>query len=764
MKKRLGSLLMCLALLLALLPGSRAADNVALTVEIRGSGTVQMGDNEPAASTDTKYFAPGTTVTLKAVPAEGYRMAFWFDGTSSNWTGTPGSRELTVTLSADTTCVAEFLPTSMSIGAEWVLEEDTDLRQDQNGYLLDCGAASVGYDLQPWKTVRVKNTSEEYIKLYDSALFRFTAAGGQDAADWFECSTYSYTMIAPNASAYILVRPKTGLPEGTYTAEMAPQEVCDPGIDPPLTAAVTFRVTTDPVVSLSVSPAAGGTVTGGGVYKAGEKATLTATPNPRYRFRQWSDGDTSNPRTLTVTEPVTLTAEFEQTEAVLSLEIRGDGSVQVGDFGTLSETGDIAVPVNTEFILKATPAKGYRMAFWFDGTYSQWTGTPGSRELAATLSADAKYVAEFLPTSMSFGAEWVLKEDTDLRLDQNGYLLDCGAASVGYDRQPWKTVCVKNVSEEYIKLYDSALFRFTTAGGQDAADWFECSTYSNTMLFPNASAYLMIRPKTGLPAGTYSAEMTLQEVCDPGIDPPLTAAVTFKVTKNCVITARVDGDKGGTVTGAGAYEAGQTVTLTAKPDTNYAFDHWERGDGSTSTANPLTFRVEEAETVTAFFRRTGYTVSVSADPAEGGSVTLKYADGSAAVNGGSYPDKTQLTAVAVPKAGYVFAGWTDNGRAAASDAGKPGTLTVTANPDHALIARFAPYSVSGGRVSAPKGSVVILAEYDGGRMIGLHYLALTEDCGDADARTLFRLSEYPNRFKLILMNGKSFAPVCEAWG
>ena len=142
----------------------------------------------------------------------------------------------------------------------------------------------------------------------------------------------------------------------------------------------------------------------------------------------------------------------------------------------------------------------------------------------------------------------------------------------------------------------------------------------------------------------------------------------------------MEGSKGGTVTGAGTYEAGQTVTLTAKPDTNYAFDHWERGDGSTSTANPLTFRVEEAETVTAFFRRTGYTVSVAADPPGGGAVTLQYADGKAAQNGGSFAENTRLLAVAEAGPGYVFAGWTDNGLDLSSDTGKPGAVTARRIP------------------------------------------------------------------------------------
>lgn len=54
-----------------------------------------------------------------------------------------------------------------------------------------------------------------------------------------------------------------------------------------------------------------GTATGGGSYEYGESATLTATPNSGYKFKQWSDGSTENPRTVTVTGAAAYTAEFE---------------------------------------------------------------------------------------------------------------------------------------------------------------------------------------------------------------------------------------------------------------------------------------------------------------------------------------------------------------------------------------------------------------------------------------------------------------------
>ncbi len=63
------------------------------------------------------------------------------------------------------------------------------------------------------------------------------------------------------------------------------------------------------ITAASANPVMG-TVTGGGTYNGGATATLTATPNPGYHFVQWQDGNTQNPRTITVTGDATYTATF----------------------------------------------------------------------------------------------------------------------------------------------------------------------------------------------------------------------------------------------------------------------------------------------------------------------------------------------------------------------------------------------------------------------------------------------------------------------
>ena len=53
-----------------------------------------------------------------------------------------------------------------------------------------------------------------------------------------------------------------------------------------------------------------GFVTGGGEYKLDEQVTLEAISNEGYHFVRWDDGNTDNPRRLTVTCDITLRAVF----------------------------------------------------------------------------------------------------------------------------------------------------------------------------------------------------------------------------------------------------------------------------------------------------------------------------------------------------------------------------------------------------------------------------------------------------------------------
>lgn len=68
-------------------------------------------------------------------------------------------------------------------------------------------------------------------------------------------------------------------------------------------------------ITVSASPTAGGTVSGGGTYRSGKPCTLTATPNAGYTFDGWYEGSTklssNTSYSFTVSSNRTITGKFE---------------------------------------------------------------------------------------------------------------------------------------------------------------------------------------------------------------------------------------------------------------------------------------------------------------------------------------------------------------------------------------------------------------------------------------------------------------------
>ena len=126
-----------------------------------------------------------------------------------------------------------------------------------------------------------------------------------------------------------------------------------------------------------------GTVSGGGEYEVGTEITITATPNEGYHFVTWNDGNTDNPRTITVTEDATYIATFEEGEEVTRYTITVLSANE--SMGTVSGGGEYEV--GTEITITATPNEGYRFVSWNDGN------TDNPRTI--TVTEDATYIATF---------------------------------------------------------------------------------------------------------------------------------------------------------------------------------------------------------------------------------------------------------------------------------------------------------------------------------------------------------------------------------
>ncbi|MCL1975021.1 MAG: S-layer homology domain-containing protein [Firmicutes bacterium] len=116
------------------------------------------------------------------------------------------------------------------------------------------------------------------------------------------------------------------------------------------------------------------------------------------------------------------------------------------------------------------------------------------------------------------------------------------------------------------------------------------------------------------------------------------------------VTVGVNPAEGGTVTGGDAYSYGAEVVLTATPATGYDFAGWYENSNKLSETTPIyRFTVNNSRSLEARFSLKTYTISVEADPEEGGTVTVS--------GNGSFTYGAEVTVEAMANDGYVFDAW-----------------------------------------------------------------------------------------------------------
>lgn len=133
----------------------------------------------------------------------------------------------------------------------------------------------------------------------------------------------------------------------------------------------------------------------------------------------------------------------------------------------------------------------------------------------------------------------------------------------------------------------------------------------------------------------------------------------------------------GTATGGGRYELGTQITLHATPQSGATFQGWYLNSisGQLLSSNAdYTMTVEGAMSIVAKFSALPKTITVSASPAAGGSVS----------GGGSKEVGTNATVIAAANNGYAFEGWYE-GETMVSD---QESYTFLVENDRTLVARF----------------------------------------------------------------------------
>lgn len=332
---------------------------------VTGSATVDYLDN----------------VTLTATANYGYHFSHWSDGSTDN----PHQ----VTATQNMTVYAYFEPNQYSLN---VLSADGTMGNVSGSGNFDylsnrtiTATANYGYHFVQWndgmatssRTITItQDTSftayfaaNQYTLTVVSADEAMGSASGGGTFDYGNTVTIS----ANPTEHYHFVRWNDGNTDNPRDIEITQ--------DRTLTAF--FAIDTHHV-DVTSGDITRGSVTGGGDFEYGTAITVSATAYSGYQFVRWSNGVSYNPYTFAVTTDMELTAVFIEEGTVYNI------SVTANDPTAGTVTGGGPYGVGEEAVLTAIANSGYQFDHWEDGSYQN--------PRTVTVTADASYVAYFVPT------------------------------------------------------------------------------------------------------------------------------------------------------------------------------------------------------------------------------------------------------------------------------------------------------------------------------------------------------------------------------
>lgn len=215
-----------------------------------------------------------------------------------------------------------------------------------------------------------------------------------------------------------------------------------------------------------------GTVTGSGTYPQNTTIEISAMPNEGILFNGWDDGNTDNPRSVTVTQDTTFTALFEAVPPVETyiITVKSENPL----FGSTYGSGTYLA--NQVISIGATPNPGYYFSGWQDGDMNN--------PRFITVTGDADYTASFSPNPVETYTVTVYYDENQ------GFIVGAGTYTAGatatlaaipadgYCFVKWSDDTTDNPKEVLVD-HDIVLAAFFNGTG------VEESGFESVSLFPN---------------------------------------------------------------------------------------------------------------------------------------------------------------------------------------------------------------------------------------------------------------------------------------
>ena len=406
-------------------------------------------------------------------------------------------------------------------------------------------------------------------------------------------------------------------------------------------------------ISASANPTIGGSVSGAGTYLYGQTCTLVATPTTGYTFVNWTENGQSVSTDVTYEFTVTgnrnLVAHFELQSIAIT------ATVNPANSGSVSGTGTFLY--GQTCTLTAIPVTGYEFVSWKEGNDVVSTDVTYS----FTVTAPRNLVAQFAISSYVISATVNPTESGTVSGAGNyDYGQTCtltATSNYGYTFVNW-TENGESVSTE-------ATYEFTVTGNRIlvanfSANNYEVSVAANPTVGGSVDGGGIYQyGQTCMVTAEANTGYTFINWVENGVQVSSNANYEFTVTgdRNLVATfsanpyiiiVAVDPEEGGTVTGAGGYEYGQTCNLSAIPNYGYHFVNWTENGIQVESDSTYEFTVTANRNLVANFTRNQYEVYAGAG--EGGEIS----------GDGPYYYGDTCNLVATPDDCYAFVGWYEN--------------------------------------------------------------------------------------------------------
>ena len=443
-------------------------------------------------------------------------------------------------------------------------------------------------------------------------------------------------------------------------------------------------------LTVEVDSIGGGTVTGGGIYHYGDTATIEAIPDMGCEFLFWSDGIVSNPRDIIITQDTTFIAHFNRFNYAIETAVVPINSGLV--------TGGGNYPYGDTITLEAIANPGFIFERWTDSV------TDNPREVV--VIQDSTFIAMFSLRQYTITVE---SDHPDWGYVTGGGTFYYGdtiqiaaTANLGYAFLGWDDGNADNPRD--VIVTDDMLFTahfgiqqcviHTEVTPEGAGIVTGGGTYdfgeTVTLTALNNTGYEFSRWDDG--EANNPREITVEG------DASFIAVFTplqYEITTEC------DPIEGGTVSGAGSYDYGSIVTLTATPNENYMFICWSDGIAS----NPRNVTVTGNANYKALFHLSGtpqYTITVVANDPSLGTVT----------GSGTYPEGTTIEISATPNADATFRGWDDG------NIDNPRSIVVTQDMEFkAVFAAIETYTITVRSANLLQGTTYGSGIYSAGQVI-----------------------------------------------